>query len=198
MQFINIDGPNGSGKTTLINKIKDHFEQNGKSVMYTHFPRYDTPIGYAIQTNLAEQTKMHPSALQMCITADRLNWSTNELEQYKQEYDIVLTDRYNTSSLVYGRIEGLSTDEILYNQQKITSPDMHIVLHLPVDVVLDRIYQRDNQTRRYENRANLEEAIDLFKDIKNHIPNVYLLNAEGTPDRVFAQSLELINQHYTR
>ena len=49
-------------------------------------------------------------------------WSTKNTQGIKK-FSICLVDRYTTSGLVYGQIDGLNKEEILFNDRRIVKPD---------------------------------------------------------------------------
>lgn len=196
MILVNIDGADGTGKTTLVNGLIDHYTNLGKKITYLHFPRYNTELGKVIKKVLLKELDMHISAFQMCCSADRLNWSVYELPKMKEEYDIIIVDRHTTSALVYGSMDGLEPEEILYNDRRIAQPDLNIILIGDAELSMERMSGRNEATTKYENIESITKATKGYLNLKNIIPNVEYISAYGTPEQVKNAAIELIEKYW--
>lgn len=193
MKLINVDGVNAIGKSTLINDLIKHYTKQGLKVTHVHFPRYDTEIGEVIKKVLHNEIEMHPSALQMLYSADRVNWTTYEFEQLKKEYDLILVDRFFTSGLVYGSIDGLDEEEIMYNNKLVAEPDAHLILFANIDVILERFANRNRDVRIYESAEIIKKAHDKYYNLVDVIDNVYHVNANGTKKQMLNNAVKIID-----
>lgn len=196
MLFFNCDGIDASGKSTLINELKKYFESKNKSIIHTHFPRYNTEIGCVIEKVIKKEIDMNPAALQMLFSADRVDWTTYEFNEYKNKYDIIMTDRYTTSGLVYGQLDGLLVQEILHNDLRIAKPDFHLILNVDVDIALKRLYSRGSEITKYENKKTMEVATQKYRELVNIVPNVYLINANGTIEEMTNEAIKIIESRF--
>lgn len=195
MLLINVDGSDGVGKSTLIENLVKHYTNQNKKITYLHFPRYETEIGQIIQKVLQKKNdKMHPAAFQMLCSADRVNWSVYEYPKLKEEYDIILVDRHSSSGMVYGQIDGLDIEEILCNDKYIIQPDIHIILIADVNTSLKRMAIRNEESTKYENIDGIRNATKKYLELKNVLPNVYYIDANGSVEEVFEESINIIER----
>ncbi|MFW5891144.1 MAG: dTMP kinase [bacterium] len=192
--FLGIDGSDGSGKTTLIKELKKYYEKENKKVVHIHFPRYDTEIGEVIKKVLTNKIKMNPAALQMLYSSDRVNFSTYDFPKLEKEYDIIIADRYTTSGLVYGQHDGLVLEEIIHNELRIKKPNLYLILCADVDVALNRINSRNLEKTKYEKKEIIKDAIEKYKNLKNIVPDVYLINSNGTIPEMTNQAIDILEK----
>lgn len=194
MLLVNIDGCDCTGKSTTIENLIKHYTKQGLKVHYLHFPRYDTPIGKIIKKVLSKEIKMHPSSFQMLCSADRLEWSTNEYPKLKKKYDICLIDRYTTSGLVYGQIDGLDKEEILFNDRRIIKPDINLILFAKIETLIDRLNKRNIETTMYEKYDIMKSALTKYLQLYQFYPNVDYINADQSKEDVLQQSVKIIDR----
>jgi len=194
MKLLNVDGCDGTGKSTLVNGLINHYTNLGKKITFLHFPRYDTEIGKVIKKVMYKEIEMHPSALQMLYSSDRLNWYTYEFPKLKEEFDIVIVDRYLTSGMVYGAVDGLDPQEILFNDRRTAKPDANIILVADVETSLKRMAIRNEIATLYENALNIETATNNYRNLINLIPNVYYIDATKSIEDNLTDALIIIDR----
>jgi dTMP kinase len=193
MLLINIDGADGTGKTTLVDGLIDTYSKQGYKITYLHFPRYNTELGTVIKKVLLKDLDMHPSAFQMCCSADRLNWSVYEYPKLKDEYDIIIVDRHTSSALVYGSFDGLEAEEILYNDRRIAQPNINIILHANAETSMTRMSNRDEANTKYENLETITKATDIYLHLHEILDNVYYVDATQSKQDVLNSVINIIS-----
>lgn len=194
MIIVNVDGADGTGKTTLVNGLVDYYTSIGKKITFLHFPRYNTELGKIIKKVLLKEINMNSSSFQMLCSADRLDWSIEEYPKMKEKYDILIVDRYSSSAIVYGQIEGLEPEEILFNDRKIAQPNVQIILLGDAEMSLNRMNNRNEASTKYENYDSITKATSYFEELKFHIPNVKFINAKEKVEDVKSQAIKFINE----
>lgn len=194
MLLVGIDGADGTGKTTLVNGLIDHYTKLGKKITYLHFPRYNTELGKVIKKVLLKELDMHQSAFQMCCSADRLNWSVYEYPKLKEEYDIVIVDRHTSSAIVYGSIDGLEPEEILYNDRRIVQPDINIILYADAETSMKRMANRNEATTKYENVEAITKATERYLKLHELLPNVYYIDASKSIKENLEDAINIISR----
>jgi dTMP kinase len=193
MKLLNIDGADATGKSTLVNNLINHYTKQGKKITFLHFPRYDTEIGKVIKKVMFKETEMHPSALQMLYSSDRLNWYTYEFPKLQQEFDIVIVDRYLTSGMVYGAVDGLDPQEILFNDRRTAKPDANIILIADAETSLKRMAVRNETATLYENAENIKSATEKYLNLINLIPNVFYIDAKKSIEDNLKDAISIID-----
>ena len=149
-KLIVIEGScDGVGKSTQYKMLIDRLiaEKVGTVVTH-HFPSYGTyqgrPVEEYLKGNYGKITELSPYFVNSLYAQDRaITWNTG----LKQEYDkgnIILLDRYTTSSLIYqsASIEDEKEKEAFidyvydyeYNKLGIAKPDIVIFLYAPFEV----------------------------------------------------------------
>ncbi|MFW5890867.1 MAG: dTMP kinase, partial [bacterium] len=150
------DGPDGSGKSTLMKKVinKIEIELPDYNILKTKEPG-GTDIGQGIRKLLLDP-KYSPSKKTelMLFIADRAEHYSKVLKpKLKESKNIVVSDRYWESTLVYQLIEGnIELEIIKYLHEFITDnlfPDLFFIIdsNYPHDLKGDRIDQKGNEFR---------------------------------------------------
>jgi dTMP kinase len=141
----------GIGKTTQFEMLKDRLEKDGKMIANHHFPTYETyygePVVRYLKGEYGKPNELSPYFVNCLYALDRaVSWQT-ELKDKYDKGDIILLDRYTTSSLIYQSclIEDLDekkkfidfVTDFEYNKIGIKEPDNVIFLHAPFDLVTE-------------------------------------------------------------
>lgn len=190
MKLYNIDGPDGVGKSTLVNGLTKHFEECGKRISFIHFPRYNTAIGTLIREALFIRTEMDPKSMQMLYSADRLNFTRFDLPVLSQVLDVLIVDRYITSGLVYGRVDGVCADDILLFDRETKKPNLNIILTASPETLMNRMNSKEKD--RYENFETQKKVIEYYKTIHTYFPKTVYIDAETTPSEVLRSTIAAI------
>lgn len=149
-KIIVIEGAcDGIGKTTQFKMLKDRLEKDGNKVISHHFPSYETYQGIPVEKYLSgeygEPKELSPYFVNSLYAMDRgITWYTDLKEKYDKG-NIILLDRYTTSSLIYqsALIDDIEEkkkfiDYVIdfeYNKIGIKKPDTVIFLCAPFDLV---------------------------------------------------------------
>lgn len=141
----------GIGKTTQYEMLCNHLKEDGINLVNHHFPSYNTyqgvPVEKYLQGSYGQPSDLSPYFINSLYANDRaITWYT-KLKQLFEEGNIILLDRYTTSSLIYqsALIEDIEDkkkfiDFIIdyeYNKLDIKEPDSVIFLHAPFDLVTE-------------------------------------------------------------
>lgn len=150
-KLIVIEGAcDGIGKTTQFELLKKRLG-NDYSIVSHHFPTYNTDQGLLVENYLKGKygniSDVSPYFVNSLYAVDRaITWKIKLKESYDNG-DIVLLDRYTTSSLIYqsALIEDIEErkkfiDYVVdfeYNKMEIQKPDSVIFLYASFDLVTD-------------------------------------------------------------
>ncbi len=155
-RFITLDGVDGGGKSTQVQLLMDWLIAQGYSVRSFRDPG-STRLGEALREVL-----LHRQEIPLAATSEMLLYMASRAQLVEEvlrpalaECDYVITDRYLLANVVYqGVAGGLNPDSIWQVGRVATgglSPDLTIVLDLPVDIAAQRITRtRDRLESRGE------------------------------------------------
>ncbi len=191
-KLIVIEGAcDGIGKTTQYELLKKRLVNDGNSVISHHFPSYGEYQGVSVEHYLKGEygspDSLSPYFINNLYAIDRaITWHTKLKNEYKD--NIILLDRYTTSSLIYqsALIENIEERkkfinyviDFEYKKLGIKEPDLVIFLDAPFDLVSDMrkkrkqnegikddIYEKDISLMKkiYENAIFVAEYLKFSK-----------------------------------
>jgi dTMP kinase len=149
----------GIGKSTQFSKLNEYLLNEGLGVVNHHFPSYNTYHGAPVEKYLAGEfgnpKDNSPYFINGMYAIDRACTWYSKLKEMYDSGNIILLDRYTTSSLIYqsALIEDIDErkkfiDYIIdfeYNKLGIKEPDSVIFLYAPFDLVTEmRLSRKDN------------------------------------------------------
>lgn len=105
-KLIVIEGAcDGIGKSTQFAMLKKRLEEMGERVVSHHFPSYGTPHGASVEAYLrgefGKPETLSPYFVNSLYAVDRAVTYHSELKARGEAGDVILLDRYTTSSLIY-------------------------------------------------------------------------------------------------
>ena len=147
-RLIVIEGAcDGIGKSTQFALLRAKLESEGHRVVSHHFPSYGTPWGGAVESylkgELGTPDSLSPYIVNSLYAVDRAVTFKGELSAGYEAGDVVLLDRYTTSSLIYqsaGITDRAEKDAFIdyvadleYNKLGVPAPTLVIFLDAPYD-----------------------------------------------------------------
>ncbi len=158
--FIAVDGPSGVGKTSLIQHIQCELDKCGIKVYCTREPT-DTNYGDFVRTSAEILDK---ESLTCLVASDRYFHLENDIIPRLKNGEIVITDRYILSSLVFQCMDGVTTDFILSVNEKIIQPDVQIVVTADAEIIQNRLSTRGIELVRFERGRRTNEEIRFLRE----------------------------------
>jgi len=170
-RFITFEGPEGSGKSTQLRMLAARLRSEGHKVFETAEPG-GTPIGTQIRRVLLDQQNR-----EMCPTTELLLMFACRAQNVEQwilpalgEGQIVLSDRFTDSTLVYqGIARGLGS-EVVYEVDRIACrglvPDLTLVIDIDTETGLKRAHTRNRRTQDVETRLD-EQALSFHRKVRD-------------------------------
>lgn len=165
-KLIVIEGASdGIGKTTQFEILKERFISSGFSVSSHHFPSYGTYYGRLVEEYLkgsfGNPKDLSPYFVNSLYAVDRGVVWNNILKDKYLSGEVILLDRYTTSSLIYQSAFITDSEEkkefldyvtdFEYNKLGIKRPDKVIFLSADLDAV--------NEMRR-KRKLDVGEAVE--------------------------------------
>lgn len=182
--FITFEGIEGSGKTTQIKLLVPVLQAKGYDCVFTREPGA-TEIGEKIRAILldASHTAILPLTELLLYEADRAQHVHEVVKPALDANKVVVADRFFDATIVYqGYARGFDL-ELIQQIHRIVlgglTPDLTIILDLPVHVGLERAWERINS------RSDLPEDRFEKEDIAFHekVRQGYLTLAGNEPKR---------------
>ena len=207
-RFIVLEGVDGAGTTTQTSLLAARIRKSGAQVRTTREPS-DGPVGATIRQILAGRIVgaggRAPgwATMALLFAADRMDHVEAEIEPFLATGGIVVSDRYDASSLAYQSVSsgrgGPNTVEWIRTLNKnARRPDLTIVLDVPAEVAVTRREARGDAAQLYE-QNELQRALCVFyKDLQRHIPNdrVVVIDAQPSVDEVHERVLAAYQQAF--
>ena len=172
------------GKSTQVKELYKRLEQDGKDVIYHHFPSYGESgaclVEMYLNGKLGNRENINPYAVSTFFAMDRFCVYKNKLERELNNNKIVLLDRYTTSNLIYqgALFEREEKEDFLdyvsdfeYNKLGLKRPDLVIFLKLDKDDVNTLRENRDNESKDV-NEKDLN-FLDKVYDNSLYVANKY-------------------------
>jgi dTMP kinase len=182
--FITFEGMDGSGKTTQMHRLAERLRSMGRTVMETVEPG-GPPIAQKIRRILLDSAnrELSPTTEVLLYFASRAQNVDQWILPALERGEIVLSDRFTDSSLVYqgvGRGLGINT---VYDLDRIAcrglKPDLTILVDVDAESSLARAWARNEAQPHCETRMD-DQAIEFHRKVYQ----AYHALAAAEPERV--------------
>lgn len=198
-RFVVLEGIDGAGTTTQTAKLGDRLRSMRVPVRTTREPS-DGPIGTMIRQVLTGRI-VNPSkgapgwtTMALLFAADRMDHIEAEIEPFVTSGGVILSDRYDASSLAYQSVSSGTGGEdavewIRTLNRFCARPDLTIVLDLPPDEAAARRESRGEAAQLYEQNEVQRALAVFYKNLAKHLPNdrIEIVDASGTVEEVHAR-----------
>jgi dTMP kinase len=179
-RLVAVEGPDGAGKSGAAARLVDALRADGRAVTPVREPG-GTPIGEALRDVLlrAGAVERSPLADALLFSAARAELVGRIIRPALERGDIVVTDRYATSTMAYQGYGGGVDRARLEDLERVATgglvPDLVILIDVPVeDGLARRVAGGGGETR-------FEEWFD--RDFHQRVRDGYLEMARADPAR---------------
>lgn len=191
--FIVFEGVDGAGKTTQINILQKKLVANGFDVVRTLEPG-GTNAGQTIR-NLVFTNELDPVTEVFLFAADRAEHVRKVIAPALDAGKIVVSDRFLLSSVAYqGYGKGLGAEfveEINKHALDGVSPDLTIILDIPVDRALKRV----QNANRFENLELQSKVRDAFlTEANKNKTKIVIIDSDNDPETISQRVWEAVSQ----
>ncbi|MDR0524416.1 MAG: dTMP kinase [Spirochaetaceae bacterium] len=170
--FVVFEGGDGSGTTTQLGLLRGRFGGAGGPHLHGTFEPTDGSVGKLIRSILTGADSVHPETLARLFAADRSEhlYGPGGIIERVAQGDLVISDRYILSSLVY---QGITCGEKLPGALNADFPLPETMLFFDIDPEI--------AVRRVEKRGNpdMYEYLDFQRQVRKQ----YLSLLPGYADR---------------
>ena len=209
--FVVVEGIDGSGSTSVVGELATHFRAQGRALHATCEPS-SGPFGVTIRQILSHRfavaDRASPSfgwaTMALLFAADRLDHLDAEVLPHLEAGELVLTDRYDLSSLAYqsataepgasGGGDPVAWIRELNRQAR--RPDLTLVLDVDPDVAAERRQSRGGTAELYEKLELQRRLAALYAQAERLVPGdrVVHIDANQPLTLVIARSIEAIER----
>jgi len=209
-RFVVIEGIDGAGTTTQVAKLADRLRsEGGMPVRQTREPS-DGPIGSLVRQVLTGRIVAPGgrapgwATMALLFAADRMDHVESDIEPFLAAGGVMLSDRYDASSLAYQSVSSGSGGEkavewIRSLNQHAMRPDLTIVVDLAPDVAALRRESRGEPAQLYEQNEVQRALAAFYRDLAKHMPNdrIVVVDGAGTVDDVHRRIYESYRAAFT-
>jgi dTMP kinase len=201
-RFVVLEGIDGAGTTTQVARLVDRLRAEGTPVRGTREPS-DGVIGFLVRQVLTGRIVLPGgrapgwATMALLFAADRLDHVEAEIEPFLDEGGVIVSDRYDASSLAYqsvssGRGALKAVDWIRTLNKHAMRPDLTVVLDLPPDVASQRRASRGEPAQLYEQNEVQRALAVFYRELAKHMPEdrVVVIDAGGTVEDVHRRVYE--------
>ncbi len=176
-------GVTNTGKTTQQKLLEEHLKNDGYTVVYVKYPRYETePTGPRINAYLRGGNPEHISAQEFHELQIQNKFDFEpKLVTLLSENDIVLAEMYTGTGITYGMGDGISKEWLIEQYAPLRKADISILLDGK------RFMESKEEGHHYENDDEKTEKIRLAHlELANDF-GWTIINANQTIDEVHQQ-----------
>jgi len=203
-RFIVFEGIDGAGTTTQVQRYSQHVRRMRRLVHITREPS-DGPVGALLRLALAGRTTFGSAHLAqtmaLLFAADRLDHGTSEIMPFLRDGAVVLSDRYDLSSLAYQwasagqEATGDFCDWLRSLNRFARRPDITVVLDVSPDKAEQRRRERHGAVELYEVASLQAKLAELYRDAEKLMPGDHIVHVAGDQplDAVSAAVVEVLD-----
>lgn len=167
--FIVIEGIDGAGCETQAKNILKMLQDEGKKVTLIKYPDYERNVGKIIREFLYQNKDL--SAQQQFLLYTMQFIMDAKMISEKRKDEILIADRYFTTTLCYQTLEGIDLSMALEYAKnfQIEVPDAVYYLNVDPDIAIKRKFGEDKEKNRREKdfdfiRKTHKQYEELLKD----------------------------------
>jgi dTMP kinase len=202
-RFIVLEGIDGAGTTTQAERYARYLRNKRRVVHVTREPS-DGPIGSLLRLTMAGRLALGPGRqaqiMGLLFAADRLDHLAQEIEPHLREGAIVLSDRYDLSSVAYqwaSAGEGAPIELATWLRDLnhyARRPDATLVIDVSPETAAQRRKKRHGAVELYEQPELQARLAELYRDAEKLVPgdNVIHLDGDQGVDEVEAAVIEAL------
>jgi dTMP kinase len=207
-RLIVLEGIDGSGTTTQVGLLAQRYRELGHGVVSTCEPSRG-PIGKLIrqtlQGRLLDQERLEPHAfgwatMALLFAADRMDHVATEIQPALDRGDIVLSDRYDLSSLAYQSAtapeDAHAVPWIRRLNERVVRPALTIVLDLEPELAEARRRARGEARELFEDQELQRRLALAYARAEELVPGdtVVHVPGAGTKEEVAERAWAIVTQ----
>jgi dTMP kinase len=198
-RFVVLEGIDGAGTTTHVARLADRVRASRVPVRATREPS-DGPIGTLVRQVLTGRMVVPGgrapgwATMALLFAADRMDHVESEIEPFLAEGGVVLSDRYDASSLAYQSVSSgahakNAVEWIRTLNRHVRRPDLTIVLDVTPETAAERRLLRGEAAQLYDQNEVQRALAEFYRNLAKHMPsdNVVVIDASAAIEEVHAR-----------
>ncbi len=188
-RLVVLEGIDGSGTTTQIVRFADRLRAERTPVRMTREPS-DGPVGTLVRQVLSGRVVVPGglapgwATMALLFAADRMDHVESEIEPFIAQGGVVLSDRYDASSLAYQSVSSGSAKNavewIRSLNRYVRRPDLTIVLDVHPEIAAERRQQRGEAAQLYDQNEVQRSLAEFYRDLARHMPQDRIVVVDGS------------------
>jgi dTMP kinase len=208
-RFIVLEGIDGAGTTTQTARLVDRLRSETKTAVRVTREPSDGPIGALVRQILTGRLVIPGgrapawTTMALLFAADRMDHVESEIEPILSQGGVVVSDRYDASSLAYqsvssGRGGEKAVEWIRQLNKHAQRPDLTIVVDLPSEIAAARRETRGEAAQLYEQNEVQRALAVFYRDLARHMPEdrIVIIDGRGTIEEVHGRIYEAYRAHF--
>lgn len=202
-RFVVLEGIDGAGTTTQVARLAERLRKaGGMQVRSTREPS-DGPIGSLVRQVLTgrivapEGRAPGWATMALLFAADRMDHVESEIEPFLASGGVMISDRYDASSLAYQSVSSGSGGEkavewIRSLNRHALRPDLTVVVDLAPELAADRRLSRGEAAQLYEQNEVQRALAVFYRELAAHMPDdrIVVVDGRGSVEDVHARIYE--------
>ncbi|MEJ2368462.1 MAG: dTMP kinase [Acidobacteriota bacterium] len=205
--FLTFEGIEGCGKTTQIKRLGGWLEKSGVQVTLTREPG-GSHIGEPLRKILlSREYSIAPLTELLLYVSDRAEHLEKIIRPALARGDWVLCDRYGDATRAYQAFGRNIRREIVEQAHALATsglePDLTLFLRMSPETAVERARRRNNREESSEDKFEAEalafhrRVAAGYGALAEEFPGrIAAVDAEGTPDEVFARILSVLESRH--
>jgi len=204
--FVVFEGIDGSGTSTQIQRYAAHLKAQRRVVHVTREPS-GGPVGTMLRLALTHRLVLprafEAQTMALLFAADRLDHLAAEVEPHLRDGAVVLSDRYDLSSLAYQSATAPTEDPeatiawIRTLNRHARRPDVTVVLDVSPEVAESRRRARGGSAELYDDEGLQARLARAYRAAEALVPGDRLIHIDGdlSLDEVTALVIAALEPH---
>ena len=176
--FIAIDGPDGIGKTTISKRVIEKLKADYKMECTLTTEPSRSPLGLEIRNLLSSGNVSNKILLDMFLK-DRKEHIENEIAPALAENQLILTDRYKYSTIVYQFFQGFEIEELI-KMNNFLAPHITFIINGTFELIQERMEKRGSEKEIFEQDEFIKKSINLYSQMNAFFPTENIVFIDGT------------------
>jgi dTMP kinase len=209
-RLVVLEGIDGAGTTTHVAHLADKLRSIRVLVRTTREPS-DGPVGTLVRQVLTGRLVAPGgrapgwATMALLFAADRMDHVESTIDPFLAEGGVVLSDRYDASSLAYQSVSSGShakdaVEWIRMLNRYVRRPDLTVVLDVTPEIAAERRLLRGEAAQLYDQNEVQRALAAFYRDLARHIPGdkIAVIDASGPIEEVHARIWSVYEKSFAK